>query len=43
MVPRKVKKVYVQHFNERVKIEEKFTVANEKEGYIYQISYKGIT
>ena len=43
MVARKVKKVYVQHFNERVKIEEKFSVANEEERYVYQISYKGIT
>jgi len=44
MIPqRRVKKVYVQHFDEEVKIEEKFPVGNEEERYVYQISHKDKT
>ena len=40
MLPRKLKEVYVQHFNEEVKIEERLTVENEEERYVYQINHQ---
>ena len=43
MLPRKMKEVYVLHFNQTIKIEEKFTTGNEEERYIYQISHKNTT
>jgi len=37
MLSSEAKKVYVQHFNEKVEITEKFAVGNEEERYVYQI------
>ena len=43
MASKKLNNVYVQHFDKELKIEEKFTVGNEEEKYVYRIIYQDIT